>query len=294
MESPGRRNAILSLNPFAALSLATNPGFHVIHSTEPAAPLGPLGRVATKVIPVYLQDLCARKLWFDLAMRIRALDLLYDMAQWLGRRGGDPAAVKKAESVLFASGQSPHIPFLWLVYRLYDNGRLPVVRADFDLVQRTKAAIVYQPSAAEMPDSVWIPMRSLNRLLGTLEAPALDTTRISKSLEGQPGFLRVAEYRGEAGWVFEDSWWTARYREHCGTGGGAQEVRESAGRYERPAERLPSRCEMAKVSIRPAWHFLRGAVRPQFLSETRGIWRGPHRAADLRIARPDDLWASGG
>jgi hypothetical protein len=79
----------MSLNPYAALSLATNPGFHLIHSPESAAPLGILSRVATKVIPVHLHDLCVRKLSFDLATGVRILDLLYDMAQWLGRQGGE-------------------------------------------------------------------------------------------------------------------------------------------------------------------------------------------------------------
>ena len=140
------------------------------------------------------------------------------MAEWLGRKGGDPAAVRRAEAVLFADGQSPHIPFLRLVYRLYDNGRLPVLRAGFHQGRRGKAAIVCQPATAETPDSVWIPMRSLNRLIGALGAPALDTGRITRSLEGQAGFLRVAEYGGEPAWVFEDARWTARYHEHCAQG----------------------------------------------------------------------------
>jgi hypothetical protein len=37
VESPGVRSEILSLNPYATLALATNPGFHLIHSPEPAA-----------------------------------------------------------------------------------------------------------------------------------------------------------------------------------------------------------------------------------------------------------------
>jgi len=78
VESPGVRSAVMSLNPYAALSLATNPGFHLIHSPESAAPLGILSRVATKVIPVHLHDLCVRKLSFDLATGVRILRHLPD------------------------------------------------------------------------------------------------------------------------------------------------------------------------------------------------------------------------
>jgi hypothetical protein len=143
------------------------------------------------------------------------VDLLQDMSRWFERCQGDPAAVRQAESALLADGQPRHTAFLRLVYRLFDDGKLTAERADFDRVRRTHAAIVDHLAAAGAPASIWVPMRSLNRLLGRLGSPAINPDLITKSLSGLPAFLGITEYRGEGGWCFDETSWTEQYQHHC-------------------------------------------------------------------------------
>ena len=58
IESPGAHNAILSLNPYATLALATNGGFHLVHSEEPAAPWRFLAKRPSKSFPA-ISKTCA-------------------------------------------------------------------------------------------------------------------------------------------------------------------------------------------------------------------------------------------
>jgi hypothetical protein len=218
-EAPGPKNAILALKDFAALSLGTNVGFHLISSAEPAAPLDALRRAAAKLVPSYLLDMCRRKFWMDLTA-VRMQDILRDLATWFDKEAGDPAAVHSAGKVLHIGGQQPWRLFVELVFRLHDGGHLNLVQDGFQPRHPAVPTIVYRPAPDTMPPSYLVPARSLNRLLGRLGAPGVDLNKILDSMKDAPGFLG----ENETGWLFEADWWTARYHEHCGEGCQTQEA----------------------------------------------------------------------
>lgn len=146
--------------------------------------------------------------------QIRLVDLLQDMSRWFGRCQGNPAAVCRAQSILLTDGQPRHAAFLRLVRRLYDDGKLAVKRADCDPVRPTQPAIVYRPATAGAQATVWVPMQPLNRLLGKLGAPALNSDLITEALGSLPAFLGIADYQGDRGWSFDEAWWTSQYPAH--------------------------------------------------------------------------------
>jgi hypothetical protein len=101
---------------------------------------------------------------------------------------------------------------LSLLFRLCDAGKIPLIQADADSNKRIKPVIVSRPATENTPRSVWVPIRSLNRLLGRLGAPAVDPEPITQSFPTVLAFLGVQEYRGELGWAFREDWWTEQYR----------------------------------------------------------------------------------
>jgi hypothetical protein len=218
-EAPGPKNAILTLKDYAALSLGTNVGFHVISSSEPAAPLDALRRAAAKLVPAYLLDVCSRKFWMDLTA-VRMQDILNDLADWFRREGGDPAAVCSVGNVLHIGGQQPWRLFVELVFRLYAGGHLNLVQDGFQPRHPAVPTIVYRSAPGTMPPSYSVPVGSLNQLLGRLGAPGINLSKILDSLKDVPEFLGA----NETGWLFEAGWWTARYHEHCGQGCETQEA----------------------------------------------------------------------
>jgi hypothetical protein len=218
-EASGPKNAILSLKDYAALSLGTNVGFHVVSSSEPAAPLGTLRRAACKLVPAYLVDACSRKFWMDLTA-LRMQDILRDLATWFDKEGGDPAAVRSAGNVLHIGGHQPWRVFVELVFRLYERGHLNLVQDGFQPRHPAVPTIVYRPAPDTMLPSYLVPTRSLNRLLGRLGAPGINLNKILDSMKDVPGFLGA----NETGWIFEEGWWSAAYREHCGEGCETQEA----------------------------------------------------------------------
>jgi hypothetical protein len=232
-ESPGPKNAILPLGEYATLSLATNPGFNLISSAEPAAPLGALRGVAQKLIPAYFEDLCKRRLWIDRRTKTHPQDILHDMADWIQRAGGNPRPVIAAQNVLWVGGKKPERLFLELIFRLYDGGHIQMIGEGYrrrkrgvpaiecrlmDILSATnmqrsasedKQAVVTSPSVSQGEQAVlWVPVLAINRVLGRQGAPAVNLRRILDALQGKEGFLGEAE----DGWLFDKVWWAAQYK----------------------------------------------------------------------------------
>jgi len=212
-EADGPRNAVLSLNQFAALSLATTPGFNVIYSQEPAAPLDVLRQSATRLVPAYVQHVCERRLWIGLK-DVRMPEILADLADWFQGLGGDAAAVRRADRVLYVGGHQPWRPFLELVFRLYAAGQLDLVRDGFQPGRPLVPVIVYRPTSGPTPPSYVVPTSALNRVLGRVGAPGVNFSDILKSLQGIGAPVEAIE----SGWDFKADWWTERYYEHCRQG----------------------------------------------------------------------------
>ena len=218
-ESAGPKNAVLSLGECAALSLATNPGFHLISAHEPAAPLGILQEIAGDALFEYFRDLCERRLRFEGGAGSLVLDILHDMAEWFERQQGNPKAVLGAERVLQAGGdQQAGRLFLELIFRLYDRGR---IKMDLEGLRKrgpqgnaTRPQIVVRPASPSLETAeakrrtVWVPVREINRLLGQQGAPAVNLAHVLASLRGVAGFLGE---EGE-GWLFDEKWWVHQYQ----------------------------------------------------------------------------------
>jgi hypothetical protein len=216
-EASGPKNAIFSPNPYAALSLGTNVGFNVISGHEPAAPLDALRQAAAHLVPAYVADVCERKLWLGLR-DVRMRDILPDLADWFQRVGGDAAAVRGAENVLYVGGHQPWRLFVELVFRLCAAGHLDLARDGFQSRRPAVPTIVHRLASDTMPPAYVVPARSLNRLLGRLGAPAINLSKIQESLKDTPGFFGA----NETGWMFEEAWWQDRYHECCRREGEAE------------------------------------------------------------------------
>lgn len=211
-ESPGIRNSVLALNRLATLAMAINPGFEVVSWDEPAAPLLDIRQALASLVPAYLADLLKRRLRFHVDAISPIRTVLLDMAQWFESQGGDPAAVRRAERLFLTRGRDlPVTVFSHLLSHMLDTGLLNIVPAGFEGDGTVQPAIVARPASPDAPAALWVPMRGLNRLLGLHHAPAIDTARVTKALQGEEGFLGIEQRREEEGWLLSEEWW----RNHC-------------------------------------------------------------------------------
>jgi len=207
---PGPKNAIVMPGSYAALALATNPGFHLVTCSEPVAFSSTLRAAATKFIPNYLQDLCSRRRWINLGKDGLIQAILQDMADWFQREGGDKAAVLRAREILWAGVQQPWRAFMELLFRLYEEDHVQVVRAGYEPRRPAVPRIVYHPAQDGLPPSAHVPLTPVNRLLNRMGLPGIDCGSVRTAAEKEPALLSA----DSTGLCFEAEWWTAQYREH--------------------------------------------------------------------------------
>lgn len=164
--------------------------------------------VAPQVLPAYVRDICARRLWVPQNHPDETDNTLDDMSSWFHRQGGDPTAVLQARRVLRVPGQPlGEVYFMELIRYLYKEGRLVKVQQGFDNVGGQVPKIVDH----RKQNQIWIPQRNLIDLVEAIASIPLDLLPVTHALE-QCGCLQgEVEQHGKMGWTVDAAWFDKQW-----------------------------------------------------------------------------------
>ncbi len=207
IDAVGPRNAILSLDAYTAVAVASYPGFFRICCPGPPSPIGELRRAAAAIVPAFLQDACARKLRFESAAEHRVFAIVDDMARWFGSLRGDEAAVRAARQVLFIDSRASFRSLVELVFRMDEAGDIAGHRAGYRLPGWNRPTVVYHKASDGRPATVHVPARQINSILADRRMPVLDLAAVKRSLMERNLLLDTDCSQSDEVWIFSEHWW---------------------------------------------------------------------------------------
>ena len=201
LDTPKFKHAIMPLNPFAAISVASHPGFVRVCCDGHPQSLGATASAARWIIPNYLSDLLKRRFFFDPGGNDQLLvTILDDMAEWFDREGGSPSVVRSARKLLHFDSDDVPRAFVETVVRLHDEGLIACVRAGAEgtVAGKTPVAVVVQNVSEKEEGRISLHPTMVNDALQRKGAPAVPLNQIRDSLDLQGSLLaRQGEGQGE-------------------------------------------------------------------------------------------------
>lgn len=197
------RQAILPIDAAAAHVWATRQHGHIIRNTRKLGPMQLLSKIAPKVLPSYLFDLCGRRFFICNRWNSMADNILTDMATWFHRQGGSPGVLEQARDIMEVPGRySAADHFVALLHCLHQTERLTKVRDDFSGV----------PSGEHLhfivltQDQIWIPQQDIADLTLDVTGMPLSLTAVTQALEQCNALLGEPERMQRRGWLISDDW----------------------------------------------------------------------------------------
>ena len=234
IDSPGPRNAILSLDRHTALAVGSHPGFFTIRAFEPPVALGDLQKALVQLVPAYIQDVCARRLWIEQGAEHEVFNVLADIRGWFDRQGGDGAAVESARTVLSVDGLAPCNSFMDLAFHLRQQGQITYAVARWELPDEAPSALVCHSGKNDRPTLMWLCGKAFNRVLARMNAPAMNLAAVEQSFKDAQVWFANEMYRDEEGILIDDAWYVCQERQWLARHGFAEDGRMSrdSGRIE--------------------------------------------------------------
>lgn len=200
LRAPGRRNALVPLDPLPAAVLGVHGGWHAIEYDPVVTSAAEYAAAVPLIVPAFLKWFAGRGLALDPAATFGE-SVLDAMADWFADVGGDPLAVNAArDRVRFdADGQAAGVVerFVALVGRLAPDG--PAKKIPF--IERIEG------------DNLFIPQAKLNKLLADRGGLTLEPMTVTRALIEEGALVRELD-RGdpaEPGWVVGGAWWSKRH-----------------------------------------------------------------------------------
>jgi len=200
--SPSRGQAVMSVGSVAARILGIRQHWNIIRCQRKLGSMQLLNRLASRVLPSYLEDLCSRKLYYEHVAPTVIESILRDMADWFLRTcHGDSHVVLSALDLMELPESKPAWEhFIELVYELLCQGRLQTVWSGFD--DSDPKSIVFDRDSQE----AWLPQRSIIDGAEALAGIQPDTLLITKTLQDSEVLLDEREHAGHLGWVLRSDW----------------------------------------------------------------------------------------
>lgn len=210
IDDPHLRRAIVPLPFHAAIAVSLHQSFVRIRAHEFPFALGPLESAAGWIIPSYLEDLCRRRKLIDFqTSKSEVLAVLYDMANWFERCGGNPKAILAGEQLLAIDSLTPAIAFVELVERMRSKNDIAcVVRGETNTAHPKKPIAVIEPSArGSQADVVQISPRVVNEVLRRKRVLALRTDDVRVDLEFHSALRGTVDDDEGTSWLIDAGWW---------------------------------------------------------------------------------------
>ncbi len=192
----------------SATSLQLLGGWRIVRCDDPLTAGGRAASVGNRVVPNYLADLCGRRLVMNPGATLLAR-VLADMADWVGRIGGDRKAVLDA-SGLMTSEDPALFGHAFVQAATYAMDSYDVPRAD----ERAYGADNSLPAVIYRSDGgVFVPREAIDIHFKINKAQGPDPAYVSERLRACGLLLADGRHHGRKGWVVPISWWADRYRE---------------------------------------------------------------------------------
>jgi hypothetical protein len=204
LKEPALRNTILPLDDYAALALGMHGGFVRMFSPESPKPVEGLLNLAARIIPEYLQDFCRRGQNLEPTGDHRLLDVLFDLAEWIERLGGDPGSVVAASTFLHFDDQNPAATFVQLAQRMQDRGDLCIFSQGISMNDHRRA----EDSPLELTP-LKIGIDSVRETLRRKRAPEIDLQLIEEDLRSQDAWIGSKLTGNGRCWLISATWWNA-------------------------------------------------------------------------------------
>jgi len=200
--SPTRNNAVLMISSPACRVLGIRQHWNIIRCRRKLGSMQLLNRLASRVLPAYIEDLCSRRLYYEHLAENGIETILRDMANWFLRaRQGNSHTILSALDLMELPGTYPawrH--FVELLYELVTRGRLGTLWEGFD--SRDTKSILFDRENQR----AWLPQRQIVDGIEAVAGISPDTLLITKTLEDSDVLLEERKHAGHLGWVLRSDW----------------------------------------------------------------------------------------
>jgi len=215
-EQTQARRCIFSLTALAGDVMALRGVANIIRQPRKLGSLQLLQHAAAYVLPHYLQDLYSRGLFLPGEKPDLATDVLYDIAGWFGRNGGNRDAVEMAIQILHTPRErSASDHFCNMVFQLNRDGKFPYVRSDFNTIDAASTIVEIEKQGR----CVWVSQDRFSDIVRAGCGLAPDLLLITKALQDQGVLLSEPALEQVRGWLLPYDWWNqqlSKWRSHAG------------------------------------------------------------------------------
>ena len=196
-------NCIFSVSDVTGKVLAMRGRANMIEHHRKLGSMQLLYHAAQVVLPYYLQDLYQRNIFLPDDQPDLAADVLYDMANWFSRNGGNSDAVEAAAKILFTpTRKAASDYFCELAFQLHAEGLLLHEKAAF--CDRGNAGII---EITDKADLLWISQNRFSDAVQQAGKIPPDLLLITKSLTERGVLVSEPAVQQEHGWLIQSSWW---------------------------------------------------------------------------------------
>jgi len=201
-------NIIIDVDRYIADALGLSGDWRFIINSSPLMGASAIKEHGRKIIPLWLQDFCQRKMQLRSSDASLAIQVLEDIAEWAGT-DGDAHVIHKAKEVIDdvqENEQDKAIRFVEMLYRYINEGAVTIEQHGFD--ENASVNITF------FDKYVFVPRSTINKLLANKNVPILDTIEITTLLTDSGGLEDSDfEYNNKAGWLIRKAWWDIQYRQ---------------------------------------------------------------------------------
>ena len=201
-------NIIIDVDRYIADALGLSGSWRFVVNNSPLMGAAAIKEHGRKIIPLWLQDFCQRKMQLRSSDTSLAMQVLEDIAEWVGV-DGDAHVIHKAKEMIDdvqENAQDKAIRFVEMLYRYINAGAVTIEQHGFD--ENASVNITF------FDDYVFVPHSTVNKLLTNKNVPILDPIEITALLTNSGGLEDSNfEYNNKAGWLIRKAWWDVQYRQ---------------------------------------------------------------------------------
>lgn len=157
------------------------------------------------ILPSYLQDVFRRRFVMAEAHADFTIQVLYDLADWFYRAGGEQTIVRRAAELF----RQPADCFLELVFQLYHVGEFSFATSKHDATNLPKSELVSTVHAAQ--DVLWIAQDRFVDAARRLTGITLNPLLVTQALAQEGVLLAEPVYRDDLGWLVPITWWKTHF-----------------------------------------------------------------------------------
>ena len=162
-------NIIIDVDRYIADALGLSGNWRFVVNSNPLMGAAAIKEHGSKIIPLWLQDFCQRKMKLSSSETSLAMQVLEDIADWVGTHG-DAHVIRKAREIIDdvqENIEDKAIRFVEMLYRYINAGAVTIEQHGFN--ENALINIIF------FDDYVFIPYATVHKLLVNNNVPILDS-----------------------------------------------------------------------------------------------------------------------